>query len=116
MHELHADVHCTAWMHDLLDLVELNMLVVDPTQRKTSNVLTTNLRSMDGKCQTDERYCLKPVARKAVERRHTGMLAQLNDAARKNVQNALNNLEVHPEDRAPVEELKRLTLRPPAQH
>lgn len=105
-------------MHELLNMVELNMLVVDPRDRKMSNVLMADLRSMDHKCQTDEHYCLTSVARQAVGKRRTGMLAQLNDTAMKNVQDTsgLNNLRVHREDRAPVKELKRVTLRPPGQY
>lgn len=109
MHQLHADVRCTAWMHDLLNMVQLDMLVVDPRERKMSNVLMNNLRTMDQKCQNDDRYCTNSVARPATGRRQTGMLAQLNHVAQKHVKDMENNLKVHGKDK----EVKRVTLQPP---
>ncbi|KAJ4392333.1 hypothetical protein N0V93_005959 [Gnomoniopsis smithogilvyi] len=83
--ELHADAHCTDWMHDLLNMIEQDMLMVDPREWKDSSDLLKELRLMDTSCQKNDRYCLHSAVRQSVRRKQTSLLAQLNDVAKMNI-------------------------------
>ncbi|KAF3765539.1 kinase-like protein [Cryphonectria parasitica EP155] len=98
--DLHSDENCTLWMHDLLDLVEEGMLVVlsEDRKRKTSHSLLEILREMDQKCQFDEHYCLRKARYAKLRRAPAGTLAELNEEAKKMVNEMKPDLKEHKRD------------------
>jgi len=60
MSELHRDGKCTQYFHDLLYLIEEDMMVLRAQDRVTSRGLSQKLREMDWKVQQDESYSRTP--------------------------------------------------------
>ncbi|KAK7735810.1 hypothetical protein SLS63_003770 [Diaporthe eres] len=87
--ELHDEPYCSKWVHDLLDLVENDMLVVLSTThtRKTAKTLLDKLRDMDEKVQSSSQYSTgrAPQNRTPYWRPQVGTTAELNEAAHQNV-------------------------------
>lgn len=100
--ELHKHPNCTQFTHDLLDLVEKDMLVVlsPDQQRQRSPYLFDKLSAISKKCQSqDQGYVLAPVPYSSDWKYEgpPGTLAQLNKEARKwlKMDTTMNRLHPH---------------------
>lgn len=94
--QLHEDSYCSQWIHGLLDLVQKDMLVVLSNQRKTSQALLETLRKLDARVQTDVWYGTRPAPQKRKWERDVGAIAELNEAAKKHVDD--NGVRTHESD------------------
>jgi hypothetical protein len=54
--DLHQHPRCTEYFHELLNLIQEDMLVVDSNERKTCEVVWRTLRRMRNRCHMDEEY------------------------------------------------------------
>ena len=59
--ELHAERSCTNYLHDLLDLIEQDMLIVlcQEKSRITSRDLLDKIRNIHSRVEQDRSYCLQ---------------------------------------------------------
>ncbi|KAG6368270.1 hypothetical protein INS49_002473 [Diaporthe citri] len=108
--ELHDDPYCSRWVHDLLDLVENDMLVVlsKTHKRKTSQFLLHKLRAMDDKVQSSAGYSTGPApqSRTPYWRPQVGTFAELNEVAQKYVLE--HGVRTHESDERPLEQSEDL--------
>lgn len=80
--DLHERPRCSKFIHDFLDLVSKNMLVVDPNKRIHCGPLNSELRTMCQKGKENPDYLLKPIPNKPRPRgKHA---EQLKDVVRRN--------------------------------
>jgi hypothetical protein len=82
-------------------LVEKDMLVVLSNKRKTSQVLLETLRRMDDRVQSDVWYSTRSAPQKRTWERHVGVIAELNEAAKKHVDD--NGVRTHDSDDQPLQ-------------
>jgi hypothetical protein len=61
INDLHRHRNCTAYVHDLLDMIEDHMLIVISTDqlRGTSPALLKKLNDMHRRCMEEEGYCME---------------------------------------------------------
>ncbi|KAI0199921.1 kinase-like domain-containing protein [Astrocystis sublimbata] len=57
--EAHSNPRCTQYLHDFLDIIEGEMLVVEPKERIKCRSLHHTLNTMFEKCQSGEDYAMK---------------------------------------------------------
>lgn len=111
MSELHNDPLCSQWVHDLLDLIESDMLVVLSKEhtRKSSQLLLDKLRDMDNRAQSSEQYSTGPAPqdRTPYWRPQVGTIAELNEAAQKHVFD--NGTVTHKSDERPLQQAEDLS-------
>lgn len=103
--ELHGDPNCTEWMHDLLQIIEEDMLVVlsvEGNQRKSSADLLKKMLMMDARCRTEESYCLRGYRDPRVWEQSVGTLAELNDEGKRHIDQTKHQLRVHRPDGRPL--------------
>lgn len=101
MSELRREAQCSPWIHDLLDLVEQNMLLVlsQEHQRETAPHLVQKLQAMDKKTKTKS-YCQ---AKKREDKLSSwvpppGVLSELNKASQQFVLDAQPRLNTYTPD------------------
>lgn len=96
MIELHRHSKCTPWVHDLLDLIEQDMLVIlsSDQQRKSSSELVKRLQEMDQKMSSTT-YSSKPKIRLTTGTRPSGVLAELNETSQRHVMQAQPRLDTY---------------------
>jgi hypothetical protein len=58
--ELHEHHKCTLFLHDLLDMIQHNMLVIKSNERKPCAGIYAALDEMLRKCQDDKDYATSP--------------------------------------------------------
>lgn len=63
VNQLHGNEKCSALIHDLLDLVMTQLLVVDSKKRITAQLLHQELNGFLGRAKIDEKYLLEPAPR-----------------------------------------------------
>lgn len=63
VNQLHSHDRCSQAIHDLLDLVMTDLIVIDSEDRIPSTLLSGEMKSLLDKAQKDEQYLLKPVPR-----------------------------------------------------
>jgi serine/threonine protein kinase len=68
MKDLHEQPRCSQFIHDVLDLVQKDMLLVNPRERIRCGPLNTMLRKMLDKSRIDPSYLTKPAPRQPRER------------------------------------------------
>jgi hypothetical protein len=80
---LHNLPNCTKYIHDLLDMIENDMLIVLSVDRKRERapVLLKKLDEMNQKCIDDVEYCMKKAPSKRMFRAPAGTEARLNENA-----------------------------------
>jgi serine/threonine protein kinase len=66
--DLHEQPRCSKFIHDVLDLIQKNMLIVDPSQRIRCGHLNAILGEMLDKSIIDPSYLTKPAPRQPRER------------------------------------------------
>jgi hypothetical protein len=81
---LHNHPNCTDYIHNLLDIIEKDMLVVLSTDqgRERSPVLLNKLTSMHQNCINDANYCSEKTPRRRLFRAPTGTIARLGSEAK----------------------------------
>ena len=106
INDLHNDERCTQYIHDFLDVIENDMLVVlsADRQRKRSPVLLGKLNDMHQKCLTNAEYCLEKIPIKRLYRTPTGTEARLNATAtgwiaKNNMRQVLSKHQLEPDRR-----------------
>ncbi|KAJ8117108.1 hypothetical protein OPT61_g1615 [Boeremia exigua] len=57
--KLHEHPNCTQYIHGFLNLIEFSMLVIDPSERYSSNMIALQLEWMLSDCCVDETYATK---------------------------------------------------------
>lgn len=62
-HELHASPQASELIHDLLDIIQLDMLEIEPTKRIKSLKLAEKLQILEDKSRINEDYLLRPCTR-----------------------------------------------------
>ncbi|KAI0172132.1 kinase-like domain-containing protein [Hypoxylon sp. FL1284] len=74
---LHSHKHCTQFVHDFLDMIEEQMLIVETTERKRSRTkaLLERLKTFNDGCK-NEAYCVNAVPRPALSERGTPIIAE----------------------------------------
>src|SRR2546430_6866062 len=63
VNKLHEHEKCSALIHDLLDMIMKQLLVIDTKERGNSSVVYQKLNSYLKKAEEDKQYLLKPVQR-----------------------------------------------------
>lgn len=99
MNELHDAPKCTPWIHDLLDLIEKDMLLVlsSGNTRKDAPYLLAKLREMDSRAQSSASYCVdrKPQNRLSVWTKPPGVLSELSHAAQRHVKEVKPSMDIY---------------------
>lgn len=67
--ELHENENCTEYLHNFLNLIQLEMLVVERTARSEIGVIHTKLKDWYESCRMDEVFCNKPAPWKKSSRK-----------------------------------------------
>ena len=84
---LHQHKDCTQYLHDLLDLVQEQMLILesdDPSfsvKRIKSNKLCREIEKFSKECGTDREYCFRGCPLKTTHKRMEPVRAPLNATA-----------------------------------
>lgn len=94
---LHNHPKCTDFVHDLLNIIEKDMMVVLSVdrQRKRSPDLLKKLNDMNQKCLDDVDYCMKKTPFRRMFRAPTGTQAPLNENAMKMAKKMQGRLSTH---------------------
>jgi hypothetical protein len=94
---LHNDPNCSQFIHDALDIIEKEMLVVLSQDRKrsSSKELRLKLQDIHSKCLGSEDYCTKGVPKPRLFRAATAVLVPLNETAEKTIEEYHTVLPTH---------------------
>jgi hypothetical protein len=80
---LHSQEYCPQFVHDVLDIVESQMLIVlAEDQRRASSIqLKREFQQINSKCTTDEGYCFHGISKDINVQPTTPVKVMLNENA-----------------------------------
>lgn len=86
--KLHRQPNCSQFIHDALNIIEKEMLVVlsQTKVRSSSKELRAKFEEIYKHCLVDEDYCLKGVPQQRMFRAATAVLVPLNETARHTIE------------------------------